>query len=89
MARLKVKLTGRLDEDGKISFLGREIIKRGSEILLAVKKEYVNSIFEAFGWSVESRRKLKPATVPPDLRAIYDKRRPRKALRSLKPRSLC
>ena len=85
MARLKVKLTGRLDEDGKISFLGREIIKRGSEILLAVKKEYVNSIFEAFGWSVESRRKLKPATVPPDLRAIYDKEDPEKPSEVLSP----
>ena len=85
MARLKVKLTGRLDEDGKISFLGREIIKRGSEILLAVKKEYVNSIFEAFGWSVESRRKLKPAAVPPDLRAIYDKEDPEKPSEVLSP----
>ena len=85
MARLKVKLTGRLDEDGRISFLGREIIKRGSEILLAVKKEYVNSIFEAFGWSVESRRKLKPATVPPDLRAIYDKEDPEKPSEALSP----
>ena len=49
--RLKLKLTGRLDEDGRIGFLGREIIKRGRDILLAVKKEYVESIFEAFCWN--------------------------------------
>ena len=85
MARLKVKLTGRLNEDGRISFLGREIIKRGSEILLAVKKEYVNSIFEAFGWPVEARRKLKPATVPPDLRAIYDRENPENPSEELSP----
>eukprot|EP00439_Symbiodinium_sp_Y106_P049598 s2544_g6.t1 len=70
LGRLKVKLTGRLDEDGRIGFLGREIIKRGHDILLAVKKEYVDSIFEAFGWNKDARRKMKPCTVPPDLRPL-------------------
>ena len=85
MGRLKVKLTGRLDEDGRIGFLGREIIKRGHEILLAVKKEYVDSIFEAFGWNKGARRKMKPCTVPPDLRSVLDKEDPAKPSEELSP----
>ena len=73
--RLKVKLTGRLEEGGRIGFLGREIIQRGRDVLLAVKKEYVESIFEAFGWNREARKKMKACTVPPDLRSVLDKER--------------
>ena len=83
--RLKVKLTGRLEEDGRIGFLGREIIKRGRDILLAVKKEYVESIFEAFGWNREARRKMKACTVPPDLRSVLDKEDPAKPSEELSP----
>ena len=83
--RLKVKLTGRLEEDGKIGFLGREIIKRGHDILLAVKKEYVESIFEAFGWNREARKKMKACTVPPDLRSVLDKEDPAKPSEELSP----
>ena len=85
MGRLKIKLTGRLDEDGRIGFLGREIIKRGHDILLAVKKEYVDSIFEAFGWNKDARRKMKPCTVPPDLRSVLDKEDPAKPSEELCP----
>ena len=83
--RLKVKLTGRLEEDGKIGFLGREIIKRGHDILLAVKKEYVESIFEAFDWNREARKKMKACTVPPDLRSMLDKEDPAKPSEELSP----
>ncbi|OLP76501.1 Exportin-2, partial [Symbiodinium microadriaticum] len=83
--RLKVKLTGRLEEDGRIGFLGREIIKRGHDILLAVKKECVESIFEAFGWNREARRKMKACTVPPDLRSVLDKEDPAKPSEELSP----
>ncbi|OLQ02001.1 putative transposon protein [Symbiodinium microadriaticum] len=83
--RLKVKLTGRLEEDGRIGFLGREIIKRGRDILLAVKKEYVESIFEALGWNREARRKMKACAVPPDLRSVLDKEDPAKPSEELSP----
>ena len=86
MGRLMVKLTGRLDEDGRISFLGREIIKRGHDILLAVKKEYVDSIFEAFGWNKDARRKMKPCTVPPDLRSVLDKEDPASPQKNFPPK---
>ena len=85
--RLKVKLTGRLEEDGKIGFLGREITQRGRDILLAVKKEYVESIFEAFGWNLEARKKMKACAVPPDLRSILDKEDPAKPSEELSPES--
>ncbi|OLP99129.1 Copia protein [Symbiodinium microadriaticum] len=83
--RLKVKLTGRLEEDGRIGFLGREIIQRGRDVLLAVKKEYVESIFEAFGWNREARKKMKACTVPPDLRSVLDKEDPAKPSEELSP----
>ena len=81
--RLKVKLTGHLEEDGRIGFLGREIIQRGRDVLLAVKKEYVESIFEAFGWN--RGKKMKACTVPPDLRSVLDKEDPTKPSEELSP----
>ena len=83
--RLKVKLTGGLEEDGRIGFLGREIIQCGRDVLLAVKKEYVESIFEAFGWNREARKKMKACTVPPDLRSVLDKEDPAKPSEELSP----
>eukprot|EP00439_Symbiodinium_sp_Y106_P031063 s8487_g3.t1 len=50
-AVLKVKVTGRLHEDGQLEFEGRLIKLDGNNITLGVKPEYVRSVFSAFGWT--------------------------------------
>ena len=45
-------------------FLGREILKKaGTRFSLLSEKECINSIFEAFGWTVEARKKMRPTSV--------------------------
>ena len=69
---LKVKVTGRLHEDGQLEFLGRLIKLDGNNITLGVKPEYVRSVFSAFGWTEKDLAKIKPVTTTPDIRALYD-----------------
>ena len=71
-AVLKVKVTGRLHEDGQLEFLGRLIKLDGNNITLGVKPEYVRSVFSAFGWTEKDLAKVKPMATTPDIRALYD-----------------
>ena len=71
-AVLKVKVTGRLHEDGQLEFLGRLIKLDGNNITLGVKPEYVRSVFSAFGWTEKDLAKIKPVATTPDIRALYD-----------------
>ncbi|CAE7035632.1 unnamed protein product [Symbiodinium sp. CCMP2592] len=71
-AVLKVKVTGRLHEDGQLEFLGRLIKLDGNNITLGVKPEYVRSVFSAFGWTEKDLAKVKPVATTPDIRALYD-----------------
>ncbi|CAE7578587.1 GIP [Symbiodinium sp. CCMP2592] len=64
-AVLKVKVTGRLHEDGQLEFLGRLIKLDGNNITLGVKPEYVRSVFSAFGWTEKDLAKVKPVQVLP------------------------
>ena len=75
-AVLKVKVTGRLNEDGQLEFLGRLIKLDGSNIALGVKPEYVRSVFSAFGWTEKDLEKVKPSAATPDIRSIYDEEDP-------------
>ena len=70
-AVLKVKVTGRLHEDGQLEFLGRLIKLDGNNIALGVKPEYVRSVFSAFGWTEKDLAKVKPMATTPDIRALY------------------
>ena len=71
-AVLKVKVTGRLHEDGQLEFLGRLIKLDGNNITLGVKPEYVRSVFSAFGWTEKDLAKIKSVATTPDIRALYD-----------------
>ena len=75
-AVLKVKVTGRLHEDGQLEFLGRLIKLDGNNIALGVKPEYVRSVFTAFGWTEKDLEKVKPSATTPDIRSIYDEEDP-------------
>ena len=75
-AVLKVKVTGRLHEDGQLEFLGRLIKLDGNNIALGVKPEYVRSVFTAFGWTEKDLEKVKPSATAPDIRSIYDEEDP-------------
>ena len=66
-AVLKVKVTGRLHEDGQLEFLGRLIKLDGNNITLGVKPEYVRSVFSAFGWTEKDLAKVKPSLWPQPL----------------------
>ena len=69
---LKVKVTGRPQEDGELEFFGRLIKLDGNNIAVGVKPEYVRSVFTAFGWTEKDLEKVKPSATTPDIRAIYD-----------------
>ena len=69
-------MTGRLNEDGQLEFLGRLIKLDGSNIALGVKPEYVRSVFSAFGWTEKDLEKVKPSAATPDIRSIYDEEDP-------------
>ena len=73
---LKVKVTGRLHEDGQWEFLDRLIKLDGNNIALGVKPEYVRSVFTAFGWTEKDLEKVKPSATTPDIRSIYDEEDP-------------
>ena len=66
---LKVKVTGRLIEDGQMEFLGRLIRWDGRQIMLGVKPEYVKSVFTSFGWDIST---VKASLTTPDIRSMYD-----------------
>ncbi|CAE7330208.1 RE1 [Symbiodinium sp. CCMP2592] len=84
-AVLKVKVTGRLHEDGQLEFLGRLIKLDGNNITLGVKPEYVRSVFSAFGWTEKDLAKVKPVATTPDIRALYDAEDPESPSPSLSP----
>ncbi|CAE7030618.1 RE1 [Symbiodinium sp. CCMP2592] len=84
-AVLKVKVTGRLHEDGQLEFLGRLIKLDGNNITLGVKPEYVRSVFSAFGWTEKDLAKVKPVAATPDIRALYDAEDPESPSPSLSP----
>ena len=66
---LKVKVTGRLIEDGQMEFLGRLIRWDGRQIMLGAKPEYVKSVFTSFGWDIST---VKASLTTPDIRSMYD-----------------
>ena len=64
---LKVKIAGKLHEDGEMEFFGRLIQLDGNNITLGIKAEYVRFVFDAFGWTEKDLKKVKPSATTPDI----------------------